>query len=246
MRGIRCIALGLFLCLPWVTAQATDEPIDLDEAGRALASEDFVRAERLFGQAARAGHPAAQFFLALIYAIGLTGEVDDAEASAWFLQAARGGDARAQFHIAKRYETGKGIEKDLKQSFHWYRQSAEAGNAQGQANLGFMHLHGIGTPVDYEQAVYWLREGLRGRAVSAPFNLSQMHYHGLGVPEDRMLALMWMTVAKGMRGEEEQHATIEEARADIAKKLQRHEIDLAEQLARACLLSSFEKCGSTE
>lgn len=58
------------------------------------------------------GEAEAQRLLALIYELGLSGEVDGSEAAEWYMRAALHGLVAAQFQLARLYVEGCGVPQD--------------------------------------------------------------------------------------------------------------------------------------
>lgn len=78
-----------------------------------LAKAKIFHAEGRVLEAANLGLPEAQGVMALRYAHGIDGVIQDyAQAFSWAQKAAVGGDLEGHFHVAEAYQNGRGVEKD--------------------------------------------------------------------------------------------------------------------------------------
>jgi localization factor PodJL len=136
------------------------------DAQRLLASKDPEGLQRL-RQAARLGHPAAQFHLARLYESGEGVKKDEAEARRWTEQAARGGDGKAMHNLALYYFEGVGGAKDPATAAQWFRRAADKGLTDSQYNLGRLYEEGYGVARDPAAAYRWYVVAGQGGDVEA-------------------------------------------------------------------------------
>ena len=117
-----------------------------------------IEARYWFEQAARQGHPVAQYSLAKLY-LSDDIEVRDTELGMeWLNIAAEGGSRYAMYRLAKEYLKGKLTDRDPVQAMEWFTKSAERGNPYAQYMLGKLYLAEKEVPHDEEKAVYWLTQ----------------------------------------------------------------------------------------
>ena len=96
------------------------------------ATEENVRAFRLFLRAAFAGHTDAQFSLGICYRDGNGCPQDYTEAARWFRMAAEQGNAEAQFAIGNSCRLGHGVTQSYVEAVKWFRLAAARGNTDAQ------------------------------------------------------------------------------------------------------------------
>ena len=163
-----------------------------------------------------------------MYANDRGGQENDVEAGR---QTAEQGNAEAQFNLAAMYAAGEGIQQDEAEAVRWYRLAAEQGHADAQASLGGMYLEGRGVPQDDAEAVRWIRLAAERGQGDAQALLGSMYYEGRGVPQDDILAYAFLHSAApkfpGVKRDE-----ITELRDEIAGRMTKPEIDLAQLRAR--------------
>ena len=163
-----------------------------------------------------------------MYANDRGGQENDVEAGR---QTAEQGNAEAQFNLAAMYAAGEGIQQDEAEAVRWYRLAAEQGHADAQASLGGMYLEGRGVPQDDAEAVRWIRLAAERGQGDAQALLGSMYLEGRGVPQDDILAYAFLHSAApkfpGVKRDE-----ITELRDEIAGRMTKPEIDLAQLRAR--------------
>jgi len=75
-------------------------------------------------EAANHGDAEAQYYLALMYGLGLGVTQDYATAVRWYRSAAERGEVRAQCGLGFMYGTGRGVPQDFVQAYAWYNLAA--------------------------------------------------------------------------------------------------------------------------
>ncbi len=114
---------------------------------------------RWMRRAATAGHINAMYHLGLMFAQGLGGPRDDAEAVRWYRRAALAGHDMAMAALGNMYVAGRGVPRNDVEALRLYRQSAALGNSTGMHGLGFMYAEGRGGLArDEAEAVRWWRQ----------------------------------------------------------------------------------------
>lgn len=91
---------------------------------------DYEQAVYWYKQAARQGHPLAQYNLGHQYLAGLGVQRSETEAMAWWKKAAEQDHALAQFNIGRGFYLGIGVEQDLKKSRFWFESAANNGETK--------------------------------------------------------------------------------------------------------------------
>lgn len=81
------------------------------------------------------GEAEAQRLLALIYELGLSGEVDGSEAAEWYMRAALRGLVAAQFQLARLYVEGRGVPQDYMSGYVWMTLAGRAGHETARTLL---------------------------------------------------------------------------------------------------------------
>jgi len=121
----------------------------------AFETKQFVRAHQLLSPLAQAGHPEAQYRLAIMAQNGLGMVVNQKQAVHWMRTAAEQGFDLAQHGLGFMYMEGECVEQNDTQAIHWFRLAAEQGLAGAQATLGNLYEQGRGVEKDLEEAKRW-------------------------------------------------------------------------------------------
>ena len=150
MRALRGVIVVLALALP-VPLVAADLQAGLDAYERG----DYATALVEWVPLAEQGHADAQFYLGILYDLGIGVPQDYAEAVKWYRLAVEQGNANAQNNLGVMYHDGDGVTQDYAEAVKWYRPAADQGMTKSQINIGFMHQYGKGVTQDYVQAHKW-------------------------------------------------------------------------------------------
>ncbi|MFF1675140.1 tetratricopeptide repeat protein [Streptomyces sp. NPDC058256] len=137
--------------------------------------------------AARAGHPAAQRTLGVMYRTGRGVETDARQAEALFTAAAKAGDAYAAFNLAGMHITGDTQVRDHDQYLRLLRQAVSGGVTEAAAVLGD-RLAAVDK--DAEALNWYLYAAQRGHAGSM-FATGCSYRDGLGTAPDPVQAVRW-------------------------------------------------------
>ncbi|MET7696382.1 tetratricopeptide repeat protein [Streptomyces sp. NPDC005485] len=137
--------------------------------------------------AARAGHPAAQRTLGVMYRTGRGVEADAFQAEALFTAAAEAGDAYAAFNLAGMHITGDARVRDHDRCLRLLRQAVSGGVIEAAAVLGD-RLSAIDE--DAEALSWYLYAAQRGHAGSM-FGAGCRYRDGLGTAPDPVQAVRW-------------------------------------------------------
>jgi TPR repeat protein len=91
--------------------------------------KSYDKAFAFFSRAAAAGHPEAQFHVALCLEDGDGVKPDRVQAAEWYRKSAVGGFAKAQNNLSICYRDGHGVPQDYAEAEKWYCIAAEQGYA---------------------------------------------------------------------------------------------------------------------
>ena len=139
------------------------------------------------------------------------------------------GDAEAQYLLGNIYGgSGEGVPRDDGQAVKWYRRAAEQDHYFASYQLGFMYQYGEGVPQNDAEAVKWYRKAAEQGYDTAQSVLGDMYAEGRGVPQNQVQAYAWFNVAAAQLGTGKDR----EARDDIANRMTREELALAQSLAQ--------------
>ena len=114
-----------------------------------------VRAFQLYNKVAKQGFTQAQYYLGVMYNLGIGVEQSYKKAHKWYEKAAEQGHANAQYNMGSMYYFGQHILQDYSEAVKWYEKAAEQGHADAQYNLGVMYHYGEGVDVNYKKAFEW-------------------------------------------------------------------------------------------
>jgi len=156
---------------------------------------DAVRAGTLLEKAAAAGHPAANYNLALtLLATGR--EADDKRAVACLEVAAKANVADAMHALGVLAKQGRGMPASEEVAARWMKQAAAAGNIPGMVEYAIMRFNGIGVDKDEAAAAkLFQRAAAQGNPI-AQNRLAKLYQFGLGIPPDTIEAAAWYLAAR--------------------------------------------------
>ena len=135
-------------------------------------------AMRWYGNAAKAGHPQAQFYLGYMYETGVRIAKDTAKAALWYRRAGEQGHVQAQYNLAQLYLRGDGVLRDPAAAAAWYRRAAGAGMLDAQYALAALLEAGDGLAVDLREAAEWYQRAADQGSAGAANNLAILLMRG--------------------------------------------------------------------
>lgn len=135
--------------------QAAEEIMAFRSGIAAFESKQFVRAYELLLPLAHAGHPDAQYRLAIMYQNGLGMVANPIEAARWMRAAAEQGLGLAQHGLGFMYLQGECVAQDDAQAVQWFRLAADQGLTGAQVTLASLYEAGRGVAKDIEEAKRW-------------------------------------------------------------------------------------------
>ena len=137
--------------------------------------KDYEKAFTWFKSAAeKKGHKDAQYFLGLMYHLGIWVKQDYSEAVKWYRKAANQKDVDVQAILGIMYYRGKEVEQDKTEGIRWLRKAAEQGHANAQIMLGILYFLGKGVAKNKSEAVKWYRKAAQQGNTYAQERLKQL------------------------------------------------------------------------
>lgn len=181
-RVLAGAALAAFLAFP-ALAGTPQSGWDAYLAG------DYAKAYGELKPLADGGHPAAQYYLATMYAHGKGVARDDARALDLYRTAAERGHGGAQFVLGfALYQAG-----DHAAAASWLSQVARS-NATAASLVGRMYLSGKGVFQDDDTAFRYLSMAADGGDRDAQYFRAAMYAEGRGTFQDLVEAYAWLSV----------------------------------------------------
>lgn len=206
----------------------------------ALKLKQPKEAEKWLLMAAKQGDVLSQNLLAHVY-LGTEQVKDIEQALYWFNQAAEQNSIHAQAFLGEIY--GGAFEEevpiDYQKSAYWTKKAALNGDDASQHNLANMYRTGEGVLIDYKLAVSWYRKSALQGFGLAQHNLGVMYYHGQGVNRDYNIAYMWLSLGLYNDNNNDTIKMLE----SVSKKMTQEEINIAQDMAKTCLQSTYKDCG---
>jgi hypothetical protein len=124
----------------------------MQEGAKGVEAKPEVAA-KLYLNAAKQGHVAAQNWYGYCLQHGLGVTANEAEAVTWYRKAADAGMAAAQNNLGLMYLNGKGVAQDKAQAFAAFSKAAAQGDGWGLNNLGGLYELGWGVTQDKAKAL---------------------------------------------------------------------------------------------
>lgn len=157
---------------------------------------DQLRAEAAVRRAAKAGNPAAQFRLGVMYGNGDGVGLDYDQALAWFEKAAAQDHHNALITMAWMFASGAGVATDEDRARELYLRAARLGSAKAQYVVATMYRFAqYGVKKDLATAVDWYVKAADQGMATAQLALGKMLMEGKGVVQDDAAALQWLSLA---------------------------------------------------
>jgi len=154
---VSVVTLAIVL-LPRPAGAQTYVEGELNRGKAALQLKNYDEAAAHFGKLARAGNPAAQFYMGRLTAMGLGVEKDLPKATEWFLLSAKQGYVEAQAVVGLHYMEGIGVAPSYAEAARWSALAADKGHGGAAYNLAKMYgTGGPGLPADRGQAEKWAK-----------------------------------------------------------------------------------------
>lgn len=156
--------------------------------------EDIAQGQQLINlsadgleKRAKDGDHSAQFYLALMYHIGI-GRMDNSVTSRqWMTLAAEGGQVEAQYYMGRIHAMGVGVERDPVAAKRWWLMSAERGHVPTWYNLGLVLLRS-GNQAEHPEGLKWLKQAVAKKLDRAEFFMGEIALRGVSMPKDEEAA----------------------------------------------------------
>jgi len=155
---------------------------------------DFKLAETSLLQAAKLGHPDAQFKLAQIYFFGNPDqgiEEQPAKAMEWLRKAVAAKHPEATVFLAECYENGINVEADLGETLRLLKSVADK-NDKAMAALGQIQLTQAQTAEELASAVATIKKAALAFNPTAQMSLALLYREGKSVEQSDAVAFSWM------------------------------------------------------
>lgn len=168
-----------------ITSSATASGGIIEESGaEAAARGDFLKAARLFQEAADEGDMRAQENLASFYETGQGVSRDDQKAFALYEKATAQGSVEASLGLGRLYYQGRGVKRDYGKAAELFDKAAGKGSAEAMARLGWLFAQGQGVQQDYNVALAQYERARSNGYTFASTLLGLLYELAQGVPRD--------------------------------------------------------------
>ena len=140
---------------------------------------EYYLAKRSLLPLAQQQYTEAEFYMGMIYDMGLGVVKTPATAVDWYQRAALKGYHHAQHNLAVAYANGVGIKQDMEKAIRWWQRAARQGNTDSQYNLGIVYATGSEqVKRDVLEAEKWWRKAAISGDAMAQFNLGALYANG--------------------------------------------------------------------
>ncbi len=156
---------------------------------------DPARAGKLLEKAAAAGHPAANYNLALAL-LAANREAEDKRAIACLEIAAKSQIGDAMHALGVLAKQGRGMPESEEVAARWMKQAAAAGNVPGEVEYAIMLFNGTGVEKDEAAAASLFRRAAWEGNPIAQNRLAKLYQFGLGIAPDTIEAAAWHLAAR--------------------------------------------------
>lgn len=148
-------------------------------AMKAYERGEYHLAKRLLIPLANSNHVESQFYMGMIYDMGLGVKRDANVAVSWYRKAAENGYHHAQHNLAVAYANGEGVMANIEYAIHWWKRAAKQGNTDSQYNLGIIYATGNKhVKKDLLKAEKWWRKAAISGDAMAQYNLGTLYANG--------------------------------------------------------------------
>ena len=172
-------AINKGMGLVQISALNEDRKTQFSAGVKAYTDHEYSLALRLFEPLAIHGHSASQYYLGVLFDMGIDNQRNSRVAYQWYRLAALTGDDRAQHNLAVAYAKGDGVEANLVKAMKWWMMSSLQGNADSQYNLGILYTMGQGDiDKNIVKAMRWWRKAATSGDAVAQFNLGTIYANG--------------------------------------------------------------------
>lgn len=140
-----------------------DDPLTL--ASQMIAKGRYADAVQTLEPLAKAGNPAAQYQLGLLYYSGNGVPEDEKKAVQLLTGSAQQGNVEAMYQLGNAYTFGSQTpqlvgDADV-EAAKWYYLAATQGHADAQYSMGLLLLSGKGLDKNDKEAMYWMQQAAK-------------------------------------------------------------------------------------
>jgi TPR repeat protein len=155
---VGAVAALVVVLLPGLAGAQSQVEGELNRGKAALQLKKYDEAAARFEKLARAGNPAAQFYMGRLTAMGLGVAQDLPKAVDWFQLAATQGHVEAQAVLGFHYMEGVGVAPSFAEAARWSVRAADRGHGGAAYNLAKMYATGgPGLRADQGEAEKWAK-----------------------------------------------------------------------------------------
>ncbi|MBR1867002.1 MAG: sel1 repeat family protein [Clostridia bacterium] len=136
--------------------------------------EDISLASEWYEEAAKRGHPEAQYMRGYILQAGLTGKVDYRKGHGYLKRAASGDNIQAILMLARNYYYGAGAQRKVGKAVKMWKKGAELGCPEAEYYLGLCYYKGDYVRKNDKKARSHFQNALKGGFIPAESALFEM------------------------------------------------------------------------
>ena len=198
MHRLWLLILSFVLTLP-VCGQSAETLYERSQ--ELLAKKKYSKAWPLLKEAAKLGHPEAQYNLGKAYETGDFILRNPSSSSEWYAKSAEQGNSEAIYKMMMAYKYGYGVEPDPDRAFEYAIECADEGNIECMQYLAGCYQEGLATDKNPDKMVEWtIRLGkqdnpenykLSSYITDARLNLANWYRNGEYVEEDYFQSYVW-------------------------------------------------------
>lgn len=192
----------IVLCLMCVLPSRSQSPEILNERSKELlAKKKYAKAWPVLKEAAKLGHPEAQYNLGHAYETGEFIVRSPSSSAEWYAKSAEQDYTEAIYKMMMAYKYGFGVDHDPERAFDFARKCAAQGNIECMQYLVGCYQEGLATDKDPDKMVEWTillgkqenPEDYKGSTyvTDARLNLANWYLNGEHVKEDYFKSYMW-------------------------------------------------------
>jgi len=154
----------------------------LENAHKALLSQNISKAIQLYKLSAREGVDEANFQLGKIYYMQKYNHRDFNKAFEYFKKAADYGHQKAKYNLAIIYSQKRFKKHNFKRAYELFLSLAKHGQSNAQYRVGIALLYGLGVKKDYSLSKRWFEESyFENNYKRAACPIAFIYANGLGV-----------------------------------------------------------------
>ena len=141
-----------------MSEEKNDLEMDLSSGIAAFETKSFTQAKMFLSPLAEAGHPEAQYRMAIMAQNGLGMVENPLMAYKYMKAAAESGLGLAIHGLGFMYLEGECVDQDSEKAIEWFKKAAEEHELIGSmTTLGMIYFEGRGVPKDEEEGRKWYR-----------------------------------------------------------------------------------------